>query len=41
MERAIVIRRAQLTQGLRIVPYLTSSEVNLLVEEAKKRRTIL
>ncbi len=38
MTRAIVERRAQLTRALRIVPYLTSDEVNLLVSETKKRR---
>jgi len=38
MERAIVVRRAQLSRALRIVPYLTGDEVSLLVEEARKRR---
>jgi len=38
MERSIVVRRAQLARALRIVPYLTSDEVRLLVEEARKRR---
>ena len=37
-ERSIVERRSQLAQALRIVPYLTPDEVNLLVEEARKRR---
>jgi len=36
--RSIVERKTQLAQALRIVPYLTSDEVRLLVEEAKKRR---
>lgn len=36
--RSIVERRAQLAQALRIVPYLTSDEVRLLVEEARERR---
>ena len=36
--RSIVERRAQLARGLRIVPYPTSDEVRLLVEEARKRR---
>jgi len=38
MERAIAVRKAQLTRALRIVPYLTSDEVNLLASEARKRR---
>jgi len=38
MSRAIVVRRAQLARALRIVPYLTSDEVNLLASEARKRR---
>ena len=38
MSRAIVERRAQLARALRIVPYLTSNEVNLLASEARKRR---
>jgi len=38
MARAIVERRAQLSRALRIVPYLTGDEINLLVEEARKRR---
>ena len=38
MERSIVVRRAQLARALRIVPYLTSDEVNLLASEARKRR---
>jgi len=38
MTRAIVERRSQLTRALRIVPYLTSDEVNLLASEARKRR---
>ena len=38
MERMVVVRRAQLARALRIVPYLTSDEVNLLAGEAKKRR---
>ena len=38
MERMVVVRRAQLARALRIVPYLTSDEVNLLASEARKRR---
>jgi len=38
MERMVVVRRAQLARALRIVPYLTSDEVNLLESEARKRR---
>ena len=38
MRGAIVERRAQLIRALRIVPYLTREEINLLAEEAKKRR---
>jgi len=38
MARAIVERRAQLARALRIVPYLTGDEIQLLVKEAKKRR---
>lgn len=37
-ERSIVQRKTQLTQAMRIVPYLTSGEVSLLAQEAKKRR---
>ena len=36
MERMVVVRRAQLARALRIVPYLTSDEVNLLASEASK-----
>jgi len=38
MARLIVERRAQLARALRIVPYLTGDEIQLLVREAKKRR---
>jgi len=38
MSRAIVERRAQLARALRIVPYLTCDEVNLLASEARERR---
>jgi len=38
MERMVVARRAQFARALRIVPYLTSDEVNLLASEARKRR---
>ena len=31
-------RKAQLARALRIVPYLTGDEINLLVSEARKRR---
>ncbi|MCD6226037.1 tyrosine-type recombinase/integrase [bacterium] len=37
-KRAIVKREAGLSKAFRIVPYLTREEINLLVEEAKKRR---
>jgi len=37
-KRAIVRREAGLSKAFRIVPYLTREEINLLVEEAKKRR---
>lgn len=33
---SIVLRKAQLTKALRIVPYLTGEEVGLLAEEARK-----
>ena len=36
--KSIVERKTQLATALRIVPYLTSNEVKLLVEEARKRR---
>jgi len=36
MGTSIVEKRAQLARALRIVPYLTSEEVSLLVQEAKK-----
>ena len=38
MERMVVVRRAQLAEALRIIPYLTSDEVNLLASEARRGR---
>jgi len=38
MERSIVLKKAQLARALRIIPYLTRQEVNLLASEARKRR---
>lgn len=38
MEKMVVVRRAQLTRALRIVPYLTGEEVEALAREARKRR---
>lgn len=36
--RSIIQRKASLSRALKIVPYLTSEEVMLLVQEARKRR---